>query len=77
MSNYHEDMMRTVTRTHLWVKHVITPVSVLPSDDGEAVIFVDPDQQIVSEDNAAYGCDACGLPMAGNLHTECEGEPDD
>lgn len=60
---------------HQWVKHVLTPVEVLPGNEGEPVIFVDPDQQIISEDNAAYGCDRCGVPMVGNLETECT--PDD
>lgn len=69
--------MKTVTKEHMWVKHVITPVSVLPTDDGGTAIFVDPDQQEVSEDNAAYGCDRCGVALAGNQHTDCEGDPDD
>jgi hypothetical protein len=51
-------------------------VSVLTSDNGEALIFVDPDQQDVSEDHAAYGCDVCGCALVGNEHTTCEG-PDE
>lgn len=72
-----EELMRTVTAQHMWVKHTITPVSVLTDDDGEAAIFVDPDQQTISEDHAVYGCDVCGKPMAGNLNTQCEGEVED
>lgn len=63
--------MKTMTLEHHWVKHTITPVSVIPDDEGNPVVFVDPDQQIISEDEAAYGCDSCGVPMVGNLHTEC------
>lgn len=68
---------QVTTKQHLWVKHVLTPVEVLPGDDGQPVIFVDPDAQTISEDNAAYGCDRCGVPMVGNLETECDEEPDD
>ncbi len=69
--------MHTVTDTkHQWVKHVLTPVEVLQDDEGHPVVIVDPDQQIISEDHAAYGCDRCGEPMAGNLHTQCEGDDD-
>lgn len=57
--------------THHWVKHVITPVEVLADGVGDPVVLVDPDQQIISEDDAAYGCDQCGCPMAGNLKTPC------
>lgn len=58
---------------HTWVKHTITPVSTLTDDQGEAVVFVDPDDMTIAEDNAAYGCDSCGVAMAGNITTECEG----
>ena len=70
-------MTMTITKQHIWVKHTITPVSVI-SDEGKPVVFVDPDQQTIAEDNAAYGCDVCGVPMLKiHINTECEGEPDD
>lgn len=67
---------RTATREHTWVKHVITPVSALPGPDGEPVLFVDPQQQALAEEDAAYGCQVCSEPMAGNFNTECKG-PDE
>lgn len=57
---------------HNWVKHVITPVSVLEGKDGEPIVFVDPDDQTEAEADAAYGCIDCGEPLADNLHTECD-----
>jgi hypothetical protein len=66
--------MTVMTTQHHWVKHTVTPVSVLSDEEGYPVIFVDPDQQIISEDDAAYGCDHCGVPLAGHFGTKCEGE---
>lgn len=59
---------------HTWVKHTITPVQVLPDVHGHPIRFVDPDQQALAEEDAAYGCQVCGAPMAGNYTTECKGE---
>lgn len=70
-------MSKTITVQHTWVKHTITPVSVLSGIDGEPVVFVDPDQQVLSEQTAVYGCVACNEPMAGNHNTECQGEEED
>jgi hypothetical protein len=65
--------MAVMTAEHIWVKHVITPVHVLEDDQGDRVVLVDPDQQIISEDEAVYGCDRCGVPMIeSTMHTECE-----
>lgn len=62
--------------SHAWVKHTITPVHILHNDDGQAAIFVDPDDQALSEENAAYGCMNCDLPLVEeNYDTECEGAP--
>lgn len=64
--------------THRWVKHTITPVSTLTDDDGQPVVFIDPDDQTISEDHAVYGCDVCGQPMGKlNINTECGGDPDE
>lgn len=71
------EMETRVDTKHQWVKHVLTPVEVLQDDKGEPVILVDPDQQIISEDHAAYGCDRCGVPMVGNLKTDCTPDEDD
>lgn len=77
MSNYNEELMSVMTKQHHWVKHTITPVAVLTDDDGDPVVFVDPDQQVISEEGAAYGCDACGVPMlTSHLNTECKGDDD-
>lgn len=65
---------RSETKQHHWVKHVITPVAVLSGADGEPVVFVDPDQQEIAEQDAVYGCDNCSQPMATHFNTECEGE---
>jgi hypothetical protein len=64
------------TKQHNWVKHTITPVMTLEGDDGDPVIFVDPEQQAISEDGAVYGCTECGEPLVGNYNTECKGEWD-
>lgn len=66
--------MMTATKQHIWVKHTITPVSVIEGEDGKPVIFVDPDQQVIAEDSAAYGCDSCGTALyPNNMNTECKG----
>jgi hypothetical protein len=74
-------MADTVTTQHVWVKHTITPVSTLPDEGGEPVVFVDPMQQDLAEQDAVYGCQVCGQPMAGNYNTNCPGSdeeaPDD
>lgn len=63
-----------MTEEHTWVKHVITPVEVIDGLNPEdpPVVLVDPDQQTISEDNAVYGCDRCGVPMAGHYGSRCE-----
>lgn len=67
----------TRTKEHHWVKHVITPVAVLSGPEGEPVVFVDPDQQQIAEDDAVYGCDHCGEPMATHFDTDCKGDTDE
>lgn len=71
--------MQTVsTKQHHWVKHTITPVLTLTDDEGQPVVFVDPDAAIIAEDHAVYGCDDCGQAMCqANMNTECEGEDED
>lgn len=64
--------MRTMTKEHHWVMHTITPVSVLQDTSGEEVVFVDPDQKQIAEDDAVYGCDRCGVVMTGNVGSACE-----
>lgn len=66
--------MKTRTMEHVWVKHTITPVQVLTDGEGQPVVLVDPDQQIIAEDQAVYGCQVCSNPMATHFDTECEGE---
>lgn len=63
--------------THVWVKHTITPVSTLTNDEGEPVVFVDPEQQEIAEDAAVYGCLVCSEAMATHFDTECQGETTD
>lgn len=69
--------MNVMTKEHIWVKHVITPVSVLPDEEGDPVVFVDPEQQKISEDQAVYGCNICLNPMITHFNTECEGFEED
>lgn len=69
-------MPMTTTKQHTWVKMTITPVHTLQDEDGEPVVFVDPDQQEIAEDGAVYGCSVCDSPMPGNINTECPG-PDE
>jgi len=69
--------MMTETKQHDWVKHTITPISVLEDKQGDPIVFVDPDDQTEAEENAVYGCNNCGEPLAGNLHTECEDPRDE
>ena len=64
--------MSTKTRQHMWVKHTITPVSVIVLD-GHYTVYVDPDIQEDSEMNAVYGCDVCNNPLITHFNTECEG----
>lgn len=70
-------MPKTATAQHTWVKHTLTPVLILPDLQGEPIIFVDPDQQTISEDHAVYGCDACGEALVDAMNTECKGRPDE
>lgn len=67
--------MSVMTAQHSWVKHVITPVQVLVGDDGNPVLLVDPDQQTLSEEEAAYGCQNCGLSMVEGFGEACEIDP--
>lgn len=64
---------RVEVKQHLWVKHVITPVEVLdPLEDNDPpVVVVDPDQERIAEDHAAYGCLNCGVPLAGHYGSNC------
>lgn len=69
--------MTVMTKSHIWVKHTITQVEVLSDLEGEPVVLVDPEQQALAEEDAAYGCQVCGRSMANNYNTECEGPEDD
>lgn len=66
--------MSVLTQEHHWVKHTITPVSTLIDNEGQPIVFVDPEQQTIAEDNAVYGCDRCGVPMAGYHGSLCDPE---
>lgn len=67
--------MQTRLLQHDWVKHVITPVEVLPDErSADPIIFVDPDKQHAAEQNAAYGCLRCSIPMREGFGTNCPGE---
>lgn len=66
--------MQTALRQHEWVKHVITPVEVLPGLESEPVVMVDPDRQQAAEENAAYGCLKCSEPLHTAFGTECKGD---
>lgn len=69
--------MRVVTMEHEWIKMTETPVSVLSDDDGEPVVFVDPEQAEIAEDHAVYGCRVCGEAMATHHNKPCPGEDND
>lgn len=62
---------------HQWVKHTITKVSLLPDlDDDRQVVAIEDAQDVQdAEDNAAYGCDVCGVAMEGNTDSLCTGPP--
>lgn len=66
-----------MTAQHQWVKHVITPVTTLTDEEGKPVVLVDPDDQVISEDNAVYGCGVCMEAMATHHDKPCEGAPID
>ena len=66
--------MQTMTAQHEWVKHVVTPVSILSDGKGNPVVFVDPELQVIAEDHAAYGCVNCGEAMATHHNRPCEPE---
>lgn len=59
---------------HIWAKMTITPVHVLPDEDGEPRAFTDPDAMALAEQNAQFGCMACDKPLAEAYGTICEGE---
>lgn len=69
--------METTTKEHVWVKHVVTPVSVLDDGEGNPSVFVDPDKQAACEQNAAYGCMTCGESLAAAYGSSCAGETDE
>lgn len=69
--------MAVMTKQHTWVKHTITAVEILEDTDGSPVVMVDPDQQELAEEDAAYGCNVCGKSLVGNFNTECEGPNND
>lgn len=68
-------MITVATMQHVWVKHTITPVSIVPDvdDDRQIVVIEDPRDIEQAEDDAVYGCDRCGKSMAGNTDSLCEG----
>ncbi len=72
-------MKTAMTMHHQWVKHTVTPVSLLPDPDNDNEVFLieDPQDIQLAEDQAVYGCHRCGLPMSGNTDTLCEGDPDE
>lgn len=58
---------------HQWVLHTLQPVVVTPDDDGEPVIFVDPDKL----ETTVYGCHACSAPLnKETISTACAGFDD-
>jgi len=69
----------TMTLQHRWVKHTITPISVLPDpdDDRQVVAIEDPKDVELAEEQSVYGCDICGVSMPGNTDTTCPGFSDD
>lgn len=69
-------MATTMTKQHVWVKHVITKVEVLSDDDGSPIVMVDPEEQELAEEDAAYGCNICGKSMVRGFNEECEGPSD-
>lgn len=69
--------MQTMVDTHQFVKHTMTPVSVLPDDDGAPIVFVDPEQALMAEEAAVYGCTVCGMGADQAMHEECPGVPID
>lgn len=66
--------MTTKTKEHQWVKHVITPVSVLDDGEGHPMVFVDPDKQRECEANAVYGCMSCGESLVEAYGSSCAGD---
>lgn len=61
---------------HFWVRHMITPVDVVPDPlDDQAVIVI---PKPVTDDDiqeAVYGCQNCNIPLnASTSITLCEGE---
>lgn len=63
---------------HSWVKHTLTEVHPLSNDGGDPIVFVDPVDQEVAEDNAAYGCNDCDAALtAETLESECPGPEED
>lgn len=72
--------MATMTATHQWVKHTVTPVHLITDADGEPmldsdgqpVLIVDPDQQQVSEEDTVYGCMNCGEALVTALDQPCQ-----
>lgn len=51
------------TAQHEWVAMTMHPVTVLRDDNGEPVIFADPDDIREADDTAVYGCNRCSVPL--------------
>ena len=67
-----------MTAQHVFVKHTVTPVAILQDDEGEPVVFIDPDQVPVAEESSVFGCQVCGMGVREALESECPGfDPDD
>lgn len=69
-------MYLVATKHHVWVKHTVTPVSLVPDPENDNEVFVIESEADTkaAEEAAVYGCNNCGLPMAGNTDTLCAGE---
>ena len=63
--------METTTVQHQWIMMTQTPVSILFDDDGEPVVFVDPDMAQGAEVNAVYGCLNCDQYLSSHATAEC------
>lgn len=62
-------MSNVITVEHEWEAISIEPVHVLTDAKGEAVIFTDPDDDVIT----MYGCRNCDEPLDSALGSECKG----
>ena len=62
------------TKQHDWVKITVTPIDVLPDENGKPMAFDRMDDKMEIEAQSNFGCNRCHQPLEQAFNTNCEAE---